>query len=171
LNQPFHTYFFYLFIINEKIHYVVQSIKDFASILFPLTRGIIISQYLNIIHPTFGGQSYSSTEICCLTTVNVYPTFKGNCEEAFNFYKSVFGGKFPNIGSFKDMPPQDGHPMDSRDAEKIIHVSLPISKETVLMGSDTVGEWATNYSQGNNFSISINIQWSFGRRTSDHAHE
>jgi PhnB protein len=37
-----------------------------------------------------------------------------------------------------------------------MHVSLPISKETVLMGSDTGGEWASNYSQGNNFSISIN---------------
>ena len=60
------------------------------------------------------------------------------------------------MGRFKDMPPQEGHPMDGKDAERIIHVSLPISKETVLMGSDTGGEWAVKYSQGNNFSISIN---------------
>jgi PhnB protein len=73
-----------------------------------------------------------------MTTVNVYLTFNGNCEEAFNFYKSVFGGEFPYIGRYKDMPPQDGHKTDSKDAEKIMHVSLPISKETVLMGSDTV---------------------------------
>ena len=91
-----------------------------------------------------------------MTTVNVYLTFNGNCEEAFNFYKSVFGGEFPYIGRYKDMPPQDGHKLDSKDAEKIMHVSLPISKETVLMGSDTGGEWASGYSQGNNFSISIN---------------
>ena len=91
-----------------------------------------------------------------MTTVNVYLTFKGNCEEAFNFYKSVFGGEFPYIGRYKDMPPQDGHKLDPKDAEKIMHVSLPISKETVLMGSDTGGEWASSYSLGNNFSISIN---------------
>jgi PhnB protein len=42
------------------------------------------------------------------------------------------------------------------DEEKIMHVSLPISKETVLMGSDTGGEWASSFLQGNNFSISIN---------------
>jgi len=91
-----------------------------------------------------------------MTTVNVYLTFNGNCEEAFNFYKSVFGGEFPYIGRYKDMPPQEGQKMDNKDAEKIMHVSLAISKETVLMGSDTGGKWASSYSQGNNFSISIN---------------
>jgi PhnB protein len=91
-----------------------------------------------------------------MTTVNVYLTFNGNCEEAFNFYKSVFGGEFPYIGRFKDMPTEGGKPVSTEDAEKIMHVSLPISKETMLMGSDTGGEWASNYSHGNNFSISIN---------------
>lgn len=43
-----------------------------------------------------------------MATVNVYLTFNGNCEEAFNFYKSVFGGEFPYIGKFKDMPPRPG---------------------------------------------------------------
>jgi PhnB protein len=91
-----------------------------------------------------------------MTTVNVYLTFNGNCEEAFNFYKSVFGGEFPYIGKFKDMPTEGGKPPSPEDAEKIMHVSLPISKETMLMGSDTGGEWASNYARGNNFSISIN---------------
>jgi PhnB protein len=90
-----------------------------------------------------------------MTTVNAYLTFNGNCEEAFNFYKSVFGGEFAYIGRFKDMPPQDGKAVSSEDAEKIMHVSLPISKETMLMASDTGGEWASNFSKGNNFSISI----------------
>ncbi len=93
-----------------------------------------------------------------MPTVNVYLTFNGNCEEAFNFYKSVFGGEFPYIGHFKDMPAEDGKKVDSKDAEKIMHVSLPISKETMLMGSDTGGEWASNYLQGNNFSISVNAE-------------
>ena len=90
-----------------------------------------------------------------MTTVNVYLTFNGNCEEAFNFYRSAFGGEFPYLGRYKDMPPQEGKKMDDKDAERIMHVSLPISKETMLMGSDTGGEWASGFSPGNNFSISI----------------
>ncbi len=92
-----------------------------------------------------------------MTTVNIYLTFNGNCEEAFNFYKSVFGGEFPYIGRFKEMPPQEGQKaMNPEDGERIMHVSLPISKETVLMGSDTGGEWAANFKAGNNFSVSVN---------------
>lgn len=92
-----------------------------------------------------------------MTTVNVYLTFNGNCLEAFNFYKSVFGGQFPYVGKFKEMPPQEGmKTMSAEDGEKIMHISLPISQETMLMGSDTGGEWASNYSPGNNFSISVN---------------
>ncbi|WP_336518300.1 VOC family protein [Pollutibacter soli] len=90
-----------------------------------------------------------------MTVVNVYLTFNGNCEEAFNFYKSVFGGEFPYIGRYKDMPSEGGKEISTADGEKIMHVSLPISKETMLMGSDTGGEWAKNFSQGNNFSISV----------------
>jgi PhnB protein len=91
-----------------------------------------------------------------MTTVNVYLTFNGNCEEAFNFYKSVFGGEFPYVGRYKDMKEMGGDAMPEEAGEKIMHMSLPISQETAIMGSDTGGEWAPNYSQGNNFSISIN---------------
>ncbi len=92
-----------------------------------------------------------------MASVNVYLTFNGNCEAAFNFYKSVFGGEFPYLGRFKDMPPQPGgKEMSAEDGEKIMHVSLPISKETMLMGSDTGGEWSSSFKQGNNFSISVN---------------
>lgn len=91
-----------------------------------------------------------------MTTVNVYLNFDGNCEEAFNFYKSVFGGEFSYIGRYKEMPPVEGKPLSQEDAEKIMHVGLPVSTETVLMGSDTGGEWAASFKQGNNFGISIN---------------
>ena len=91
-----------------------------------------------------------------MATVNIYLTFNGNCEAAFNFYKSVFGGDFPYIGRFKDMPPgEDGGKLNPEDANRIMHVSLPISKETMLLGSDTGGEWGANFLQGNNFSISV----------------
>lgn len=92
-----------------------------------------------------------------MATVNVYLNFNGNCEEAFLFYKSVFGGEFPYVGRFKDMPPQEGMPpMPQEMGEKIMHISLPISAETALMGSDTGGEWAPNFVQGNNFAVSVN---------------
>lgn len=91
-----------------------------------------------------------------MAVVNVYLTFNGNCEEAFLFYKSVFGGEFPFIGRFGEMPPsEDGKGVPPEDANKIMHVSLPISQETILMGSDTGGEWAAHYQPGNNFSISV----------------
>jgi PhnB protein len=90
-----------------------------------------------------------------MASINVYLTFNGNCEQAFNFYRSVFGGEFPYIGRYKDMPADGGKPIDPKDAERIMHVSLPISQETMLMGSDTGGEWASSFKQGNNFSISI----------------
>jgi PhnB protein len=90
-----------------------------------------------------------------MATVNIYLTFNGNCEEAFKFYQSVFGGEFPYIGRFKDMPAGEEIKFDPDEANRIMHVSLLISKETMLMGCDTGGEWASGYLQGNNFSISI----------------
>ncbi|PSK87433.1 VOC family protein [Taibaiella chishuiensis] len=91
-----------------------------------------------------------------MATVNVYLTFNGNCKEAFDFYKSVFGGEFPYVGTFGDMPQEGGIEMPEADKNKIMHISLPVSQETILMGSDTGGEWASGFQQGNNFSISVN---------------
>ena len=91
-----------------------------------------------------------------MTTVNAYLNFNGNCEEAFNFYKSVIGVEFHYLSRYKDMPVQVGIPSFSPEmAEKIMHVSLAISQETLIMGSDTGGEWAPTFQQGNNFSICI----------------
>jgi PhnB protein len=87
--------------------------------------------------------------------INVYLTFKDNCEEAFNFYKSVFGGEFAYLGRFKDMPPTDGKAMNAEQGNRIMHVSLPISQETILMGSDSSDEFGQATVIGNNFSISI----------------
>ncbi|TKC13236.1 VOC family protein [Pedobacter polaris] len=90
-----------------------------------------------------------------MATTNTYLTFNGNCEEAFTFYKSVFGGEFNYIGRFNEMPPQEGsEAMSEEDGNKIMHVSLPIGT-SILMGSDTGGEWASSFVPGNNFSISI----------------
>lgn len=93
-----------------------------------------------------------------MATINPYLTFLGNCEEAFNFYKSVFGGDFTYIGRFSEMPEDENYKMPESEKNNIMHISLPISKETILMGSDTGGEWADKTVVGNNISISINAK-------------
>ena len=92
-----------------------------------------------------------------MATVSTYLTFNGNCEEAFNFYKSVFGGDFAYIGRFGEMPEGDGYSVPEADKNKIMHVGLPIGN-TILMGSDTGGDWATKLIEGNNFSVSVNTE-------------
>jgi len=90
-----------------------------------------------------------------MTKVNVYMTFNGNCEEAFSFYRSVFGGEFLFLGRFKDVPAADRQAFHLENDEKIMHVSLPISKETILMGCDTTEPNGQGIVFGNNISLSI----------------
>lgn len=89
-----------------------------------------------------------------MATTNTYLNFNGNCEEAFNFYKSVFGGEFTYIGRFGEIPESKEYKVPEADKNKVMHVSLPIGT-SILMGSDCGGEWASTFKQGNNFSVSI----------------
>ena len=84
-----------------------------------------------------------------------YLTFDGNCEAAFNFYKSVFGGEFAMMGRFGEMPPDPNMPVSDADKQRIKHVSYRIGEGANLMGSDTMSNMP-KVIQGNNFSISIN---------------
>ncbi|MEO8532211.1 MAG: VOC family protein [Flavobacterium sp.] len=91
-----------------------------------------------------------------MAAVNPYLLFNGNCEEAFSFYKSVFGGEFPYIGKFKEAPPEDGgEALSEEDGNRIMHVSLPIGN-TILMGSDSHPRYG-DVVFGSNFQISINV--------------
>lgn len=90
-----------------------------------------------------------------MATTNTYLNFNGNCEEAFNFYKSVFGGEFTYIGRFGEMPPSDEFPVSEADKNKVMHVSLPTGS-SVLMGSDNGEQYESTFVKGNNFSVSIN---------------
>ncbi len=90
-----------------------------------------------------------------MAQINPYLTFNGNCEDAFNFYKSVFGTEFEFIGRFKDMPPSD-HKISETAGNLIMHVSLPIGGGTSLFGSDSSEEFGHVTKTGDNFSISIN---------------
>ncbi|SDF48128.1 VOC family protein [Chitinophaga filiformis] len=87
-----------------------------------------------------------------MAALNPYLIFNGNCEDAFNFYKSVFGVEFQMISKFKDMPDNQ---CPAADENKIMHVSMAIgNKGDVLMGSDN-GSGMGDVAVGNNFSISI----------------
>ncbi|GGF62499.1 VOC family protein [Wenyingzhuangia marina] len=93
-----------------------------------------------------------------MATVNTYLNFNGNCEEAFNFYKSIFGGEFNYVGRFSEMPEGGGFEVPESFKNKIMHIGLSIGN-TLLMGSDTIeGDWAPPFVQGNNFSISIHTE-------------
>jgi PhnB protein len=92
-----------------------------------------------------------------MTTVNIYLTFNGYCEEAFNFYRSVFGGEFHTLSRFKEMPPMEGMTYPAEEAERLMHISLPISKETVLMGSDSSLAFGPLPVIGTNYSISVTV--------------
>lgn len=89
-----------------------------------------------------------------MATTNTYLNFDGNCEAAFNFYKTVFGGEFAYIGRFSEMPESEDYKVPEADKNKIMHVGLPIGN-SILMGSDVGGDWAPTFKQGNNFSVSI----------------
>ena len=91
--------------------------------------------------------------IFVMRKINVYLTFNGNCEEAFLFYKSVFGGEFLFLGRYKDVPPTEKQIFQPESEDKIMHVSLPISKETILMGCDNAQSQGTVV--GDNISLSI----------------
>ena len=88
--------------------------------------------------------------------LNAYLSFNGNCEEAFRFYKSVFGAEFLYLGRYKDIPSSDRKTFPLQDDEKIMHVTLPIGKETVLMGCDSPEVQGQGITFGNNISLSIN---------------
>lgn len=90
--------------------------------------------------------------------LNPYLTFPGNCEEAFNFYRSVFGGEFLYVGRFSDIPSNEGVMLPEYKLNKIMHISLPIGKGAVLMGSDSGEDWSPEVKIGNNISLSVTAE-------------
>lgn len=88
-----------------------------------------------------------------MITVNPYLNFKGNTEDAFNFYKSVFGGEFAVLQRFKETP--HGENMSDIDKEKIMHVALPIGKNITLMATDVLESMGQTLTPGDNVSLAI----------------
>ncbi len=89
-----------------------------------------------------------------MTKLNVYLNFAGNTEEAFNFYRTVFGGQFSSVVRFKDMPMQ-GTKLPKEDENKIMHMALPIGKGDLLMGTDTLESLGMKLTRGDNVRLSL----------------
>jgi len=88
--------------------------------------------------------------------MNPYLNFKDSCEEAFEFYRSVFGGEFMMLMRMGDT--DMGMPVPDEAKNLIMHVSLPIG-DNILMGSDAPdGLCPTPLTAGNNFSVSISAE-------------
>ena len=88
-------------------------------------------------------------------SLNTYLTFNDNCRQVFDFYRSVFGGEFDPILTFREGPPDMEVAEDEQD--RIMHVSLPIGS-SVLMGSDSCSAFGPPPTAGNNFSISFSAE-------------
>lgn len=92
-----------------------------------------------------------------MAQINPYLHFNGNAEEAFTFYKSVFGGEFATIIRFKDMAMAE-HPIAENEAEKIMHIALPIGSSSILMASDTPEFMGRHNENENRSKISISAE-------------
>ena len=92
-----------------------------------------------------------------MAQINPYLHYNGNAEEAFKFYKSVFGGEFERVVRFKDMSSPE-LPIAEKEANKIMHISLPIKKGNFLMGSDVPEILGKINENENRFKISVSAE-------------
>ena len=90
-----------------------------------------------------------------MKAVNPYLNFSGNTEDAFKFYKSVFGGEFLTVMRFKDVPDQD---IPEAVKNQIMHIALPIAPNIILMGTDAPEEMGFKLIKGNNLYISLETE-------------
>ncbi len=88
---------------------------------------------------------------------HIYLNFAGNTQQAFDFYKSVFGGEYTNVMRYGEMPAQEPTeecpPMPDHMKQLIMHIALPLPAGMTLMGADTAEGFGPPLQMGNNFSI------------------
>jgi PhnB protein len=92
-----------------------------------------------------------------MRTINPWINFNGNAEEAFIFYRSIFGGEFTKVVRFKDLA-SDDFQVAENEANKIMHIALPIGSHNVLIAND-VPEFMGRVSENENRSkIVVNAE-------------
>ncbi len=92
-----------------------------------------------------------------MSRVSIYLNFKRETEEAFNFYKDVFGGEFEGgLHRMAEVPPQEGSPeLSEEDKNLVMHVALPILGGFMLMGTDVPDSVSMSVTKGNNVYINL----------------
>lgn len=91
-----------------------------------------------------------------MMTINSWINFNGNAEEAFNFYKSVFGGEFTKITRLKDLAGPE-FPVAEKDADKIMQIVLSIGKGQMLIGNDVPEFMGTVNENENRSKIHVGV--------------
>lgn len=99
-----------------------------------------------------------------MALINPHINFNGNAEEAFNFYKSVFGGEFSKIVRFKDLA-SEHFQVSEKEANKIMHIALPIGKSSMLMANDVPESMGRTNENENRSKIVISAD---SREEADH---
>lgn len=89
-----------------------------------------------------------------MKAANPYLNFNGNTEEAFNFYKTVFGGEFLGLLRFRDFG-ETGMQVPEGDWDKIAHVALPLGNTNILMGTDVLESQGQTLTIGNNVYFNL----------------
>ena len=93
-----------------------------------------------------------------MARVNTYLNFMGKTEEAFNFYKKVFGTEITSLTRMKDMPRPEGAPtLSEAESNLIMNIQLPITNGHVLMATDMIASMGHQVNVGNNVTISLDL--------------
>lgn len=92
-----------------------------------------------------------------MISANPYLNFKGNAEEAFTFYRQVFGGDFVSVIRFRDFP-DNSMGVAEAELDKIAHIALPLGPHNLLMATDVVSSWSRPFDRGNNCYISLEAE-------------
>ena len=92
-----------------------------------------------------------------MRTINPWINFNGNAEEAFTFYKSVYGGEFTKIVRFKDISSAE-FPVPEKEAQKIMYIALPIGKHNVLKANDVPEFMGRVNEEENRSKISVSAE-------------
>lgn len=92
-----------------------------------------------------------------MKAINPWINFNGNAEEAFTFYKSVFGGEFTKIVRFKDIATAES-PVPEKEARKIMLIALPIGRNNVLMANDVPESMGRTNENENRSKIAVSAE-------------
>jgi PhnB protein len=92
-----------------------------------------------------------------MKSINPWINFNGNAEEAFTFYKSVFGGEFKKIVRFKDLAGPE-FPVADKEANKVMYIALPVGKNNVLAANDVPESMGQTNENENRSKILVSVE-------------